>query len=215
MNYSRTLLNIILLSLFFACSKEGASTFVIPATYRYNSPNLENKYVYVIDPITKNGRIITDSLGTFNRSNSEISDSLNEIITNEFINKSLRSITFNSDNTAKLEFGRLDTTGMKNTIIPTSTSITKYSLSGNKINFDEYPEYFINLNNSFLELNFCQEFTLRNQKLPSGLNFTKYFKTNCTNAEPNAVLNNILSLNPTVIYDTISIEYVNYIFSKY
>lgn len=199
----------------YSCTKEETSTFVVPSKYRFNSPNLDSKYVFVIDQSTKKAKVVSDSLGSFNRSNTEISDSLNAIISREFILNSLRSVSFNQDNDAELEFGRLDTSGVKDSIVFTKTTKSKYSITGNQIKFDAHPEFYAILTNSFKELHFCQEFTLRSQKTAGGISLKKYHKNNCTNAEPNSVINNIISLNPTILYDTISLEYVNYIFSSY
>ncbi len=215
MKYLNTILIFFILTTIYSCIKESSISFVVPSKYRFNSPNLENKDVYLVDQVTKKAKIITDSLGSFNRPNSEISDSVNAIISKEFTSNSLRAITFNSDNTALLEFGKLDTLGSRDTIISTISTNTKYSFTGNQIKFDAYPDFFITLTNSFLELHFCQQFTLRSQKTQGGTSVKKYFKGNCTNAEPSAVINNIIMLNPSILYDTISLEYVNYIYSTY
>ncbi|MBP9197979.1 MAG: hypothetical protein KBF35_09950 [Saprospiraceae bacterium] len=205
----------ILMSVLLSCAKEQSPTFIVPSTYRFNSPNLDSKHIYVIDAISKSFRKVTDTLGSFNRANNEIADSFNRIIQHEFLTSLLKSITFNTSDQASLVFGRLDTVGIKDNIIETNTVNTKYSLSGNQVIFDAYPEYYININNSFLELNFCQEFTLRSYKIAPGESEKKYFKTLCTDALPNTIISNIITSNPGITYDTISLEYVNYIYSRY
>jgi len=206
---------VVFISLLISCSKEQPPSFIVPSTYRFNSPNLDSKQVFIIDTITKNFRKVTDTLGTFNRANNEIADSFNRIIRQEFLSGLLKSITFNTSDEATLVFGRLDTVGVKDSIIATQTINSRYSFLGNQIIFDAYPAYYININNSFLELNFCQEFTLRSYKIEPGKSEKKYFKKLCESDFPNDVVATIISSNPTVIYDTISVEFVNYIFSRY
>jgi len=205
----------ILASVLISCSKEQSPTFIVPSTYRFNSPNLDSKHIYVVDTITKAFRKVTDTLGSFNRANNEIADSFNRIIQHEFLTGLLKSIEFNTSNEATLVFGKLDTIGIKDNIIETNTVNTKYSFSGNQIIFDAYPDYNININNSFLELNFCQEFTLRSYRVAPGQSEKKYFKKLCTDALPNDIISNIINSNSGVTYDTISLEFVNYIFSRY
>ncbi len=204
-----------LVSVMVACTKEQSPTFIVPSTYRFNSPNLDSKHIYVIDTITKSFRKVTDTLGSFNRANNEIADSFNRIIQHEFLTGLLKSIEFNTSNEATLVFGRLDTLGVKDNIVETNMVNTKYSFLGNQIILDAYPDYNININNSFLELNFCQEFTLRSYRVAPGVSEKKYFKKLCTDALPNEVISKIITNNAGITYDTISLEYVNYIFSRY
>ncbi|MBC7884864.1 MAG: hypothetical protein H7X99_05280 [Saprospiraceae bacterium] len=199
---------------FMSCSKNETVGSLFPGTYRYNSPNLYEKHIFAIDTLTKKIKIITDTLGSFNRANSEISDSINRIIEKEFLILMLRSIEFTSSDDAILSFARLDTIGT-DTLIPTSTENSKYSLSGNQIIFDARPEYRVDINNSFLELNYCHEFTLRSQSMFPAKSIKRYSKRLCDNFSPTQTITNIINDNPGVRYDTISLEYVNYIFSKY
>jgi hypothetical protein len=200
--------------LFSSCNKAEEATFTVPSAYRFNSPNLAEKNVYLIDQLSKKGKLITDSLGDFNRSNTVISDSLNYIIRKSFLVNSLRTITFKDGNNALLEFGKLDTTGGKSVIIPLNSKDSKYTLSGNNIKFEAFPEYYAEVTNSFLEVNLCQEFTLRSRRNPTG-NVKTYFHTNCTDVDHSKIITRIINENPSIIYDTISIERINYIFSKY
>lgn len=158
---------------------------------------------------------MTDSLGDFNRANNVISDSINIILKNEFVKSFIRTIQFIDGGNAVFEYGKLDTTAGKNLIIPTESKKTKYILSGNNIQFDSFPNYFAELNNSFLEVNLCQEFTYRSQKTNAGHNSKRYFYNNCKERDPLVTIARIQKENPGVIYDTISVERVNYIFSKY
>lgn len=205
----------IMMFVFYSCTKEQSPTFIVPSTYRFNSPNLDSKHIYVIDTITRVFRKVTDTLGSFNRANSEIADSFNRIIEHEFLDGLLKSIQFNTSDQATLVFGILDTVGLKDSIIETTTINTSYSFSGNQVIFNAYPDYFININNSFLELNFCQEFTLRSYKIAPGKSEKKYFKRLCTDELPNDIISKIINNNAGVTYDTISLEFVNYIFSRY
>jgi hypothetical protein len=204
-----------ILILIASCSKEQPSAFVIPSTYRYNSPNLDSKQVYVIDSIHRTFRKLNDTLGTFNRGNKQIADSLNFIIQHEFLQSMIHSIVFESADKAKFLMGRLDTTGMKSKIILLDSIITNYTMTGNQVIFSSFPNFYFNINNSFEELNFCQEFTLRSVKVAPDKSEKKYYKRLCSSAEPNDIIRNIVTADPAVRYDTISLEYLNYIFSRY
>jgi len=199
----------------FACSKEAEPTFNVPGSYRFNSPSLDSKQVFAIDPSTGKYKLIKDSLGSFNRGNAEIADSLNGIIMREFMENMLQRIDFNSADQATLYFGRLDTVGVIDSIRTIDSLTSRYALNGNAISFDKFPEYIININNSFEELNFCQEFSLRSERLPSGMSVKRYYNSLCSDLSAENVLKNILATNPGVRYDTISVEFVNYIFSRY
>ncbi len=199
----------------YSCSKEVVASFTVPSTYRYNSPNLDKKYVFAIDTLSKNFKFITDTLGSFNRGNNEIADSLNRIIQHEFLSSMLLSITFISSDQASLTFAQLDTTGVFDTFINKQEVPTGYSFLGNQIILKDFPQYYININNSFLELNFCQEFSLRSERVSPGVSQKKYYKNLCRNDLPEEVIRQIISTNAATRYDTISLEYVNYIFSKY
>ena len=208
------LLVLFLLTLAISCSKTETTISLFPSSYRFNSPNLYEKHFIVIDSLTQNLRKISDTLGTFNRPNSVIADSLNFIIKNDFTKGMLRSIELITDNSAKLYFGYLDTVGVDR-ILPLDTLLTSYKLSGNQIIFDARPNYVININNDLLELNFCQEFTLRSDKHATKDSLNYYSNTLCTNDDPLEVVRRILNENPDKIYDTIAVEYVNYIFTRY
>jgi hypothetical protein len=204
-----------LIMMAFACTKEAEPTFNVPGSYRYNSPSLDTKQVFVIDRLTGKYRLIKDSLGSFNRGNAEIADSLNRIIMQEFMESMLQRIDFTSADQATLYFGRLDTVGVIDSIRTIDSLTSRYTLNGNSINFDKFPEYIININNAFEELNFCQEFSLRSERTPSGTSVKRYYNALCSDQSAEKVLQNILASNPGIPYDTISVEFVNYIFSRY
>jgi hypothetical protein len=214
-SFSNCIFGFLLVVIAFACTKEAAPVFNVPGSYRFNSPSLDSKQVFVIDPATGKYRLIKDSLGSFNRGNAEIADSLNSIIMREFMENLLQRIDFNSADQATLYFGRLDTVGVIDSIRTIDSLTSRYELNGNAISFDKFPEYIININNSFEELNFCQEFSLRSERLSSGISVKRYFNTLCTDQSAEKVIQNILATNPGVRYDTISVEFVNYIFSRY
>ena len=169
----------------------------------------------MIDKATGKYRLIKDSLGSFNRGNAEIADSLNRIIMREFMEIMLQRIDFTSADQATLFFGRLDTVGIIDSIRTIDSLISRYTLNGNAISFDKFPEYIININNAFEELNFCQEFSLRSERQPSGVSVKRYYTALCSNQTADNVVQNILTSNPGIQYDTISVEFVNYIFSRY
>lgn len=212
--YFYSLLGLLFICCAISCSKTETTTTLFPSSYRFNSPNLYEKHFIVIDSLTKSLRKITDTLGSFNRANSVIADSLNKIIELEFTRGMLRSISFRSENDATLFFGYLDTVG-EDQIKPLDTLNTKYRMEGNQIIFDERPNFLMNINNDFLEVNFCQEFTYRSDKHASKDSLNYYSKQLCFTDDPFLVVQTILSENPTRIYDTISVEFVNYIYTKY
>jgi len=212
--YFYSILGLLILGFAISCSKTETIPSLFPGSYRFNSPNLSEKNFIVIDSLTKSLRKITDTLGSFNRPNSVIADSLNNIIELEFTKGMLRSITFRSESNATLFFGYLDTVGVDK-IIPLDTLNTGYRLVGNQILFDARPNFLMSINNDFLELNFCQEFTLRSDKHASMDSLNYYSKQLCVTDDPIEVIQRILNENPTKIYDTISVEFVNYIYTRY
>ncbi len=198
-----------------SCAKEQVPVFLIPSTYRFNTPSLESKKVYVIDPVTNQFKVANDTLGTFNRGNREIADSLNAIIQSEFVKTMLVRIVFETADQARLVFGRLDTVGVLDKVILSDSTVSKYSLTGNQIAFTAFPQYYVNINNDFLELNLCKEFTLRSQVTTPGSATKRYYYQDCNADLPEDVIRRIVKSAAPVKYDTISLEYVNYIFSRY
>ncbi len=201
--------------LFGSCSKELDPVFIVPSSYRFNTPSLDSKFVYVINPATGSFKIAKDTLGSFNRGNPEIADSLNAIIQHEFLSSMLSRIVFESADQVKLVFGKLDTSGVLDKVILTDSVTTKYSFTGNQVSFTAFPSYYVNINNDFLELNLCKEFTLRSQVQNAAPSTRKYYTNDCTAEFPDDVIRRILKNASPVKYDTISLEYVNYIFSRY
>lgn len=197
-----------------SCTKETPASLIIPSTYRYNSPNLFDKTVYAIDTFS-NFRKITDTLGSFNRANNEISDSINAIIDMDFMTSLIKEINVLPDNDIELVFGRYDT--LTESIIVTVRDTTKYTTNGNRFLLNDYPEFYLNINNSFLEFNSCNEFTLRSgiDKITKERFNRHYVRRNCSTDDSNLVIQRIISSNPTLRFDTISVEYVNFIFSRY
>ncbi|MBK8346317.1 MAG: hypothetical protein IPL08_01375 [Saprospiraceae bacterium] len=207
--------SVVLFVILASCTKDQVNTFTLPSVYRFNTPSLDSKSIFVIDPGTKNIRMISDTLGSFNRGNKEIADSLNRIILTEFLSERLETVMFNNSEDATLTFGRLDTVGTPDKIVDLKEIKTKYKLSGNQVVFTDFPQYLIFLNNEFLELDYCQELTLRSAKLSTGGSQKKYYKRPCTSDLPRDIVSRIVSSEPGVKYDTISLEYVKYIYSKY
>ncbi len=198
-----------------ACKKEQLATFEVPSSYRYNSPHLDSKQVFAIGP-SGNIRSLADTIGSFNRPNQEISDSINFYIQREYLTESLRKISFEANNSAVLEFARLDTTGGKEKFVDSRLVTTQFSLNGNDVVLNAYPDYRIVINNSFLELHFCQEYTFRSFRQDTS-HIRRYFKQRCSDNTRNAndVVRRIINEQPGAKYDTISVEFVSYIFSKY
>lgn len=198
-----------------ACKKEQLATFEVPSSYRYNSPHLDSKEIFSISP-AGNIRPLADTTGTFNRPNREIADSINFYIQREYLTESLRKVSFEANNTALLEFARLDTTGGKEKFVDVRSVNTQYSLSGNDVILSDYPDYRIVINNSFLELHFCQEYTLRSFRQDTS-HVRRYYVQRCADNGKNAsdIVKRILNEQPAVKYDTISVEFVSYIYSKY
>ena len=51
----------ILMSVLLSCAKEQSPTFIVPSTYRFNSPNLDSKHIYVNDTISNSFINITNT----------------------------------------------------------------------------------------------------------------------------------------------------------
>ena len=208
-------LALIAATMFVACKKEQLATFEVPSTYRYNSPHMDARYTYAINAAGK-PRLLADTIGTFNRDNSEIADSINFYIERDFLTESLRKVSFEANNTALLEFARLDTTGGIDKFIDVRTQSTPYTLTGNDIVLSGFPQYKIVINNSFLELHLCREYTFRSFSQDTS-QIKRYYNQNCTDTSnnPDKVVARIIADNPSIKYDTMSVEFVSHIFSKY
>ncbi len=200
----------------FSCKKTEEAASIFPFTYRFNSPNLAEKDVFVIDTF---GRIrrITDTLGTFSRPNQQISDSLNKIINIEFMKSMIASISFFDGEKASVVKAVYDT--LTKSVIPVDTIPTKYTLEGNRVLLSAFPQYIIDINFSFLELNFCNEFTFRSaikaRPPVDTIYYRRYSKRVCRFDDPRDVAENVKNDFPGERIDTISIEKVNYIFTRY
>jgi hypothetical protein len=205
---------ILALSYFFSCTKAVEPSLVIPSTYRYNSPNLFSKTIYAIDK-SKNLKVISDTLGSFNRANQEIADSINKIINQEFLGEMIKQISFISQSEIELTFAKLDTVMQKNKLVETTKTKTNYTLTGNDIALQAFPHLKLSINNSFLELNMCSQFVLQSQPLTDTSSYKFYSKEWCKSKDPEQIVRDLLLKNPSIKYDTASVEIVNYIFSKY
>ena len=147
------------------CTKESVNTLVYPTTFTFNTPILENRTVYRIDStIVLNTatqkkdtlwkfRLLTEEkLGTFDRPNAEITDTINKMLLAGFQNGFLSKITLLSSQQAELEYSYLDT--MKQNLVYYKTDTVQYDQNGNYIFGNAY------LNNDSREIFVCREFIL-------------------------------------------------------
>lgn len=226
-----------LLLLFASCTEEVVNTLTYPTTFTFNTPVLERRSVHSIDTFTvvigSEKKIefdvneITEDLGTFDRSNSLISDTLNQMIRNSFADiadienfplrikngSMITSITLISADKMKISYGILDTLDSKNPlldrIISTIDTTLNYTPNGNFI----LPGLY--LNNDSRELYLCNEFIYAGRRGTSKPRLYEYKRRLSNGPILNESLSRIIFANGPLKYDTLSVEYVNFIFSSY
>lgn len=213
---------ILLVVITFGCTKEVPHTLVYPTTFTFNTPLLQDRGVFTIDSFyTGSGsnktlnwkfkRIIED-LGSFNRSDAVISDTLNFMIRQEFSNNIISKITLLSPNEMEITRGRLllDLDNrLKDSIIVTDIETINYQPNGNFLLPGMY------LNNESRDIYICNEFIYANKRVTSDSLYFSYFRNDCNGLDYNTSLNRFVDLNNFLKFDTASVEYINYIFSSY
>jgi hypothetical protein len=219
-----------LITLVSACTEEVVNTLTYPTTFTFNTPVLESRSVHRIDSFytgTGADKVlnwkftpITENLGKFDRSNSVISDTLNQIMRDSFARRMITSITLLSSEDFKISTGFLDTLGSagdpsKFKIKTTGESFFKKDprFPGNFLRQGMY------LNNDSREIYICNEFIYASKSKSSGREYS-YTPNGCQSFTPQSSLldfvrNQYVIENGFPKYDTASVEYVNFIFSSY
>lgn len=200
------------------CTKESVNTLVYPTTFTFNTPILENRTVYRIDStivlntatqkkdtLWKFKLLTEEKLGTFDRPNAEITDTINKMLLAGFQNRFLSKITLLSPKELVREFSYLDTMTQKLVFISADT--VQYDQNGNYIYGDAY------LNNDSREIFICREFILA-KKADMNTSFSKYFTNSCSGSSLSSIKNFVIE-SPTLKYDTASVELVSLIYSNY
>ena len=200
------------------CTKESVNTLVYPTTFTFNTPILENRTVYRIDSsivlntatqkkdtLWKFSLLTEEKLGTFDRPNAEITDTINKMLLAGFQNGFLSKITLLSSKQAELEYSYLDT--MKQNLVYYKTDTVQYDQNGNYIFGNAY------LNNDSREIFVCREFILA-KKADMNTSFSKYFTNSCSGSSLSSIKNFVIE-SPTLKYDTASVELVSLIYSNY
>jgi hypothetical protein len=226
-----------LLLLFASCTEEVVNTLTYPTTFTFNTPVLESRSLHLIDTFytgTGTNKVlnwkftaINENLGTFDRSNSVISDTLNQMIRDTFadinnkVNFPLRiengsmitSITLISADKMKISYGRLDTVGNQNNplldrIVNTKDTTFSYKPEGNFI----IPGLY--LNNDSRELYLSNEFVYAGIRGTSPRKY-EYLRSLSNGPDVDRSLKRLVGRFGPLKYDTASVEYVNFIFSSY
>lgn len=213
--------------LILGCSKETTPSLVYPTSFVFNTPSLEERSVYVIDssyifdPATStkkliwNFRRLGDTLGSYDKSNPDIADTLNFMIRNEFADPQklmISKITLLSSTEMELEYSLL----IKDALNPLNDTLEfirrdliEYQQVGNILARGMY------INNDFREIYICNEFILATKTLTNTTTYQEYYKSDCNGPDPTSSLGRFVTDYPFIKYDTASVEYVNYIFSSY
>lgn len=197
-----------------ACSTTEIPKFTAPSTYRFNSPNLIRDDVYALtinDNVIFYNKLVDTTLGSFDRSKSVISDSLNRLIFKDYAQGYIKNIHFISNDSAKIEIAKLDTI-RTDTII--ESIFTKCTFNGNDLTFDKLFGYKFVIDNDFFEINLCQLFSFRSIKTAT-VPVKRYFKNFCIEGDDGDIIRAFVIEDLGIIYDTISLEFVNYIYTKY
>ncbi|MCZ2101198.1 MAG: hypothetical protein LC107_06645 [Chitinophagales bacterium] len=207
---------LILLTIAIAsCTKETPRTLEYPTTFTFNTPLLDDRGVFVIENGGNNTwtfKQIIDELGSFNRSDAVISDTLNQMIREEFSNNMISKITLLSPNQMEITRARLilNPSGhLKDSIEVIQTETVNYQANGNVL----MPGMF--LTNEFRDIYICNEFIYANARINPDSLYFGYFRNDCNGRDYNGTLNNFVRNNNFLKFDTASVEYINYIFSSY
>ncbi|KXK36545.1 MAG: hypothetical protein UZ09_BCD002002453 [Bacteroidetes bacterium OLB9] len=208
-----------LVFIFAGCTKEEApNVLTYPTTFTFNTPLLQQRAVYKIENLgtdaSPNWKFtqLTEDLGKFDRSDAEISDTLNAFIRNEFSAYMVSKITLLSSTEMEIEEGKLILDAedpLKDTIQVTGTKKITYAQSGNLLMPGMY------LNNDSREIFVCNEFIYASAKVSEDFTSYDYYRSSCNGPDPvNSLTNLIRNYQPTK-FDTASVEYVNYIYSSF
>ncbi len=200
------------------CTKESVNTLVYPTTFTFNTPILENRSVYRIDStivlntatqkkdtLWKFSLLTEEKLGTFDRPNAEITDTINKMLVSDLQNGFLSKITLLNSKQAELEYSYLDT--MTQNFVYIKTDTVQYDQNGNYIFGNAY------LNNDSREIFLCREFILA-KKVDMNTSISKYFTNSCVGNSLSSI-KNFVANNPDVKYDTAAVELVSVIYSNY
>lgn len=199
---------VLMTAIFFSCKKEDTYTFSTPSTYRFNSPSLVERNVYLING--NDYTLLIDSLGSFDKSNAEIADTLNVFIKQNFIDPFITELMLIDGSNLKMVISNYDTLSKK--FVTIKEENLGYSLVGNDLEINGYPELSINIDTDFMELRQCKLFSERSVKnAPQNL----YIEENCTTRDGEKTVDKIVKSDLSVTFDTISVEYVDFIYSKY
>lgn len=211
--------------LIMGCSKETTPTLTYPATFKFNTPSLEDRSVftidssYVLDPATNTKKLVWkftrlgEGLGSYDKSNEEIADTLNYLIRKNFTDVMISNITLLSSTQMEIEYSKLIIKDTLNPLLDQIEFLNKmvvdYQQVGNFLGNGIY------INNDFKEIFICNEFILATKRLNATTTFKEYFQNDCNGVDPETSLNNFVTNINTIKFDTASVEYVNYIFSSY
>lgn len=194
------------------CTKETFNTLVYPTTFTFNTPLLQERAVYTIDSTNTKFKRIIDELGSFNRSDVVVSDTLNYMIRQEFSNNMIAKITLLSPNEMEITHGRLilnPKSPLKDSILIQSTEKLNYQANGNLL----MPGMYVNNENR--EIYICNEFIYANARVSKDSLFFGYFRNDCNGLDFQSSLKRFIDVNNYLKFDTASVEYINYIFSSY
>lgn len=194
---------------FLSCQKTETFSFTTPSTYRFNSPSLYDRQVFSIET-NQTATLLVDSLGTFKKSNAEVADTLNVLIQQNYQDELITSMTLNDGKNLDLTFSKYDT--LQHKFVTVREENLDYFLTGNDIQITKYPELNFGLDNDFMEIHLCKEFSERSIK---DITTHEYIEENCTSSIPQKIVERILSESQGKKYDTIAVEVVNFIYSKY
>ena len=214
MKYIRFLFILFIITI-LSCSKEVPRTLVYPTTFIFNTPLLDDRGVFVIESTDNNTwtfKRIIDELGSFNRSDAVISDTINKMIREEFAGNMIRSITLLSAREMEIKRGRLvldPKSPLKDSIEILTTDTVSYQANGNIL----MPGMF--LNNEFRDIYICNEFIYANSRISIDSLYFSYFRNDCNGRDYDASLQKFVRDNNFLRFDTASVEYINYIFSSY
>jgi len=196
----------------FSCSEEEQFVNTNNQLYIYHAPQMRNRSVFTYNSNVDTLGRLTDELGRYDRSQEDVSDTLNYMIRREFENEMVYSYRLENSEIV-IVYARLllDTVNIKNDKIIITDSIR---IPRNDIGNLLLPSvYWDNFNREIVA---CNDFFLvSGTDIGSGEKFFGYIRQSCEHlVDRDAILGFIKSI-PNIKVDTISIEQVNYVYISY
>jgi hypothetical protein len=205
----------------WSCTDNTTATFITPSTYGFTAPFLEEKSYYLREDSTF--RKITDTLEEFLADNDIVADSINNRLNKVRSSSAILRMSFKNGTEVDVTIGRLDTIIINNKKVlgytDTTTLMTTYQLSANKVLIKGFESEDLELNNEFREIHQCFHVADRAfNKYQSDTiadRIRNYDFRNCSFNDNQAYINFMQNSLADYKMDTLAIYRVSVIYSNY